>query len=135
MTLSSVSSGRYIIGVTCWWPVLRPRWVTRTIGAPSKGPPTRPSLARNSLMVFVFQSVASGTARSSLLAQSGLMDGWWPDSAKFENLEAERFELRQNPVHRGRVLERGREHRLAAAHLGLHGGERGQRGSSEPPSY
>ena len=25
------------------------------------------------------------------------MDGWWPDLAKFENLEAERFELRQDP--------------------------------------
>ena len=35
----------------------------------------------------------------------GLMDGWWPDLAKFEDLEAERFELRQDPVHRGRVLE------------------------------
>jgi hypothetical protein len=41
----------------------------------------------------------------SLLARLGLMDGWWPDLAKFENLEAERFELRQDPVHRGPVLE------------------------------
>ena len=42
---------------------------------------------------------------SSLLARLGLMDGRWPDLAKFENLEAEGFELRQDPVHRGPVLE------------------------------
>src|SRR5258708_37087458 len=53
----SVSCGRYWVGVTYSRPLLRPWWCTRTIGAPSKIPPTLPSLARNSVMVFAFQSL------------------------------------------------------------------------------
>src|SRR3954447_9271049 len=56
MTSASTSSARYIIGATCSLPVLRPRWWTRASGAPSKGPPTRPSFARNSSITLVFQS-------------------------------------------------------------------------------
>src|SRR5579871_2673700 len=59
MLSGSVSCGRYIVGVTCSRPLLRPRWCTRTIGAPSKTPPTLPSFARNSAMVFAFQSSGS----------------------------------------------------------------------------
>src|ERR1700729_2744560 len=59
MMSGSASSGRYITGVTYSRPLLRPRWCTRTMGAPSKFPPTLPSLARNSAMVFVFQSSGS----------------------------------------------------------------------------
>src|SRR5205807_7363949 len=36
----------------------------KTSDAPSKGPPTRPSLARNSAMVDAFQSFGSGTSCS-----------------------------------------------------------------------
>src|SRR6266516_6697558 len=59
MTSGSVSCGRYIVGVTYSRPLLRPRWCTRTSGAPSKVPPTLPSFARNSSMVFAFQSLMS----------------------------------------------------------------------------
>src|SRR6516164_11042499 len=59
MMSSSVSCGRYIVGVTYSRPLLRPRWCSRTIGAPSKLPPTLPSFARNSAMVFAFQSSVS----------------------------------------------------------------------------
>src|SRR3982074_1423160 len=60
MTLSSASCGRYIIGLTYSRPLLRPRWCTRTSGAPSKGLPTRPPFARNSATTLVFQSVTCG---------------------------------------------------------------------------
>src|ERR1700743_1093896 len=59
MMSGSVPCGRYIIGVTYPRPLLRPRWWTRTMGAPSKFPPTRPAFARNSAMVFAFQSSGS----------------------------------------------------------------------------
>ena len=66
-------------------------------------------------------------------AQLGLMDGRWPDSAKFEQFEPERFYLRQDSVHRGAILKPAGEHGLAAPHLRPHGRKRGQSGSSEPP--
>src|SRR5215470_2734050 len=56
MMSGSVSFGRYIVGVTYSRPLLRPRWCSSTIGAPSKLPPTLPSFARNSAMVGAFQS-------------------------------------------------------------------------------
>src|SRR6202020_2212492 len=65
MMPGSVSCARYIIGVTYSRPLLRPRWCTRTIGAPAKFPPTRPSFARNSAMVFAFQSSGSLMSNSS----------------------------------------------------------------------
>src|SRR5437879_5589940 len=65
MASGSVSSARYIIGVTYSCPLLRPRWCSRTSGAPSKTPPTLPSFARNSVIVFVFQSFASVMSNSS----------------------------------------------------------------------
>jgi hypothetical protein len=64
LMLSSASCGRYINGLTYSRPLFRPRWCTRTIGPPSKRPPTRPSLPRNSAMVFEFQSVVSVTSCS-----------------------------------------------------------------------
>src|ERR1700760_3297740 len=71
-----VSCGRYITGVTNSRPLLRPRWCSRTIGAPSKGPPTLPSLARNSVMVFAFQSSVSLMLNSlSLGSQDDLAVG------------------------------------------------------------
>src|ERR1700722_16658531 len=54
-----VSFPRYIVGVTYSRPLLRPRWCSRTMGAPSKLPPTLPSFARNSAMVLAFQSSGS----------------------------------------------------------------------------
>src|SRR6266545_7466321 len=59
-----------MIGLTYSRPLLRPRWWTSTTGAPSKLPPTRPPFARNSMMIFSFQSFASGISVSSRLAQS-----------------------------------------------------------------
>src|SRR3984957_4650049 len=67
MASGSVSCGRYIIGVTYSRPLLRPRWCTRTIGAPAKFPPTRPSFSRNSAIVFAFQSCGSLMSTSCLL--------------------------------------------------------------------
>src|ERR1700722_10238499 len=67
MASGSVSWGRYIIGVTYSRPLLRPRWCTRTIGAPAKFPPTRPSFSRNSAIVFAFQSSGSLMSTSCLL--------------------------------------------------------------------
>src|SRR3979411_1589752 len=60
------SCGRYIVGVTYSRPLLRPRWCSSAIGAPSKTPPTLPSLARNSVMVFAFQSLILGRSSVSL---------------------------------------------------------------------
>src|SRR6266699_4593995 len=75
-----VSCGRYITGLTFSRPLLRPRWCTRTSGAPSKTPPTLPSFARNSAMVFAFQSsgsLMSNSCRSRFLGMrwDGVMDG------------------------------------------------------------
>src|SRR4030088_764894 len=58
-----VSCGRYIVGVTYSRPLLRPRVCSRTIGAPSKTPPTLPSFARNSVMVCAFQSLMLNSRR------------------------------------------------------------------------
>src|ERR1700716_2461105 len=60
------SCGRYIVGVTYFRPLLRPRWCSSAIGAPSKTPLTLPSFARNSVMVFAFQSLMLGKASVSL---------------------------------------------------------------------
>src|SRR5215831_3153661 len=46
----------YIIGLTRSWPVLAPTVCSSRSGAPSNGPPTLPSLARNSAMILLFQS-------------------------------------------------------------------------------
>src|SRR6266511_2690075 len=72
----SVSCGRYIIGLTYSRPLLRPRWCTSTIGAPSKVPPTRPSFARNSAMVFAFQS--SGSLMSNSCRARSRWKRWDP---------------------------------------------------------
>src|SRR5947209_7114442 len=58
-TTSRPSSGRYIIGCTRSLPVFAPVLCSRSRGAPSKLPPTLPSLARNSSMTFAFQSSVS----------------------------------------------------------------------------
>src|SRR4051794_37913702 len=55
------------MGVTYSRPLLRPRWCSKTSNAPSKGPPTRPPLARNSAMVDAFQSFGSGMSGSCRL--------------------------------------------------------------------
>src|SRR6185295_8099290 len=60
------SCGRYIVGVTYSRPLLRPRWCSSAIGAPSKTPPTLPSFARNSAMVFAFQSLMLRNSSVSL---------------------------------------------------------------------
>src|ERR1700745_4382032 len=62
-----VACGRYTPGVTCSRPLLRPRWCSKTIGAPSKGPPTLPWLARNSATVRAFQSSVSLMSHSPRL--------------------------------------------------------------------
>src|SRR5205823_2833350 len=72
MASASASSGRYIMGVTYSRPLLRPRWCTRTRGAPSKVPPTRPSLARNSAITLSFQSLGSGMSASSVRSEDVL---------------------------------------------------------------
>src|SRR3981081_245216 len=68
----SVSCGRFCVGLTYSRPLLRPRWCTRTIGAPSKIPPTLPSLARNSAMVFAFQSSVSLMSNSCRSRSRGM---------------------------------------------------------------
>src|SRR3978361_640702 len=55
MVAGSLSSAWYMTGATNSLPDLRPRWWRRVTGAPSKLPPTLPSLARNSEMTWSFQ--------------------------------------------------------------------------------
>src|SRR5450432_939235 len=74
MMFSSVSCGMYIIGLTYSRPLWRPRACTKTIGAPWKGPPTLPSFARNSAMVFAFHSFASFTSVTSNSCRSRSQD-------------------------------------------------------------
>src|SRR6266566_9607364 len=74
MMSGSVSCGRYMTGLTYSRSLWRPRWCTRTIGAPSKVPPTLPSFARNSAMVFAFQSSASLMSNSCRSRSRGM--GW-----------------------------------------------------------
>src|SRR6266542_880879 len=71
MMSGSVSCGRYITGVTYSRPLERPGWCSRTSGAPSNVPPTLPSFARNSSMVFAFQSLISNSCRSRI----GVLEG------------------------------------------------------------
>ena len=51
-----LSSFWYATGFTRSVPVLAPVWWTSRIGMPSNMPPTLPSFARNSSMIFLFQS-------------------------------------------------------------------------------
>src|SRR5215471_2659747 len=50
--------------------------------------------------------------------------GWW-QAADFEQLEAERLDLREHAIQRGAVGQRPGQHGVAAAGLRLQGGERG----------
>src|SRR5258708_7083280 len=60
----SVARRRDITGGARLRPLWRPRCRSRTPGAPSKYPPTLPSLARNSAMVLAFHSLMSNSLRS-----------------------------------------------------------------------
>jgi hypothetical protein len=67
-----------------------------------------------------------------------LLFGWrrsGPDLAQFDELEAERFDLRKDAEHRGPILKQAGKHGLAARQLRHHGGEGGQSSSSEPTPY
>src|SRR6266700_7005460 len=105
MTSGSVSCGRYIVGVTYSRPLLRPRWCTRTIGAPLKFPPTLPSFARNSAMVFAFQSSVSlmsnsCCSRSRGMRWDGMMDGATRDDlAVVAEASPSRFQLHETSPH------------------------------------
>src|SRR6266699_2455941 len=108
MMSGSVSCGRYIAGVTCSRPLLRPRWCTRTSGAPSKTPPTLPWLARNSAMVFAFQSSGplmsnSCRSRSRGMRWDRVMEGLGGDA--FCGGEVRRQELSGSVQRRGRFVE------------------------------
>ena len=80
-------------------------------------------------------AILPNTNGRSAVAQLGLTDGRWSASAKFEQFEAERFDLREDAEHRGPILEQAGEHGLAALQLRHHRREGGQSGSSEPPLY
>jgi hypothetical protein len=54
------------------------------------------------------------------------------DLAKFEKIEAERFDLSEDAEHRGPIFKQAGEHGLATLQLRHHRGEGGQGGSSEP---
>src|ERR671918_368374 len=56
---TSSPTGWYATGLTRSLPVLAPRVWRRSTFAPSNGPPTLPSLARNSSMILAFQSFIS----------------------------------------------------------------------------
>src|SRR5450631_1809312 len=60
-TTRSPPARRYIIGLVYERPDVRPVVVRSSTGAPSKFPPTLPSLARNCAMTLAFQSFTSGT--------------------------------------------------------------------------
>ena len=55
-------SRRYARGFVRRVPVLAPVWVSNSNVRPSNGPPTRPSFARNSWMMPVFQSCSGMVA-------------------------------------------------------------------------
>jgi hypothetical protein len=57
------------------------------------------------------------------------------DLSEFEQLEAERFDLPEDPEHSGAVLERPGEHGLAAPQLTHHRGKGGHGSGSEPAPY
>src|SRR5262249_37219544 len=69
------STGMYIIGFTRSCPVLAPTVCRSSSGAPSNGPPTLPSLARNSSMILLFQSDISGTSSFSAAHSPGSPPG------------------------------------------------------------
>lgn len=52
--------------------------------------------------------------------------------AKFDKIEAERFDLRKDAVNSGPIFEQSGEHGFAALQLRRHRGEGGQSGRSEP---
>ena len=54
------------------------------------------------------------------------------DLSQFEQLEAERFDLRNDAEQGGPIFKQAGEHGLAAPQLRNHRGEGGQSGSSEP---
>src|SRR5471030_1032931 len=58
-----------------------------------------------------------------------------PDLSKFDELEAERFDLRNDAEQRGPIREQAGEHGLAAFELRHHRGKGRQGGSSEPALY
>src|SRR6266571_6470581 len=109
MTSGPVSCGRYINGLTYSRPLLRPRCCNRTIGAPSKFPPTLPSFARNSAMVFAFQS--SGSLMSNSLSLGG--DAFCAE-------EMRRQELSGSVQRRGRFVE---DRVIGLEHVGHPGGD------------
>jgi hypothetical protein len=49
--------GLWASGVTRAIPDLAPMWWTSISGVPARGPPTRPSFARNSAMILLFEVV------------------------------------------------------------------------------
>ena len=55
-------------------------------------------------------------------AVRGWASGRW-QAADFEQLEAERLDLREHPVQRRAVRQRPGQHRIAAARLSLEGGK------------
>ena len=55
--------------------------------------------------------------------------------SKFEQLEAERFDLRNDAEHRGPIREQAGQHGLAVLYLRRHRWEGGESGSSEPARY
>src|SRR5947209_14570933 len=57
-------SGRYMTGVVRRSPLLAPVLVSSSTGEPSNGPPTLPSLARNSSMIARLKSLVSDTSFS-----------------------------------------------------------------------
>src|SRR5437762_8928681 len=63
----------YIIGFTRSCPVLAPTVCRSSSGAPSNGPPTLPSLVRNSSMILLFQSDISGVLIFLSSACAGLI--------------------------------------------------------------
>src|SRR5579859_1897050 len=114
MMAGAVSCGRYITGVTCSRPLLRPRWCSRTIGAPSKIPPTRPLFARNSAIVPAFQSLISDSFRSRAFCLS--LGG-----AAFCAGEMRRQELSGSVQRRGRFVEDRQDCVEVLSLFGAHG--------------
>src|SRR6476659_5975362 len=56
------------------------------------------------------------------------------DLPEFDQMEAERLDLRRDAERRGLIFERPDQHGIAALRLGRHRGKGGQRGRSEPAS-
>jgi hypothetical protein len=89
-------------------------------------------------MLVIFRPLDAGVASNAMVRA---VIAWLTrcrsrlDLSEFEQLEAERLDLRKDAEQRGPIRDQAGEHGLAAFQLGHHRGKGRQGGSSEPTPY